>query len=217
MRLVFVSDTHNRLGRISVPDGDLLIHCGDFTMRTEAKTPEQHLGQVEQFNRELGALPHPLKVVVAGNHETPFETMNAEARALLTNATYLQDELAVIGGLRIYGSPWQPEYRKWAFNLPRDSQELADVWKRVPDHVDILVTHGPPKGILDRTPDWPTVGDAFLLERVLQVRPRIHCFGHVHFSAGVLERDGITFVNAASLNEKYQPSSTRHPVIVLDI
>jgi len=214
MRLVFVSDTHNRLARVKVPDGDMLIHCGDFTMRSEAKTPAQHLGQVERFNQDLGALPHPFKVVVAGNHDLPFENMPAEARALLTNAVYLQDELIELAGFRIYGSPWQPEYRKWSFNLPRSSDELAAVWKKVPDKVDILVTHGPPKGILDRTPLWPSVGDELLLERVLQVRPRIHCFGHVHHSHGVLEQDGTTFVNAASLNENYNPNGR---VIVLDI
>lgn len=214
MRIVFVSDTHNRLDRIKVPDGDMLIHSGDFTMRTEAKTPAAHLEQVSRFNNDLGALPHPFKVVVAGNHDAPFESDNAEARALLTNAVYLQDQLAVLGGLRIYGSPWQPEYRKWAFNLPRDSEELRAVWSRVPDNIDILVTHGPPKGFLDRAPLWPTLGDQFLRDRVLEVRPKIHCFGHVHFSAGVLEHEGITFVNAASLNEKYQPTGD---VIVLDI
>ncbi|MBX3138620.1 metallophosphatase domain-containing protein [Candidatus Obscuribacterales bacterium] len=214
MRLVFVSDTHNRLGRVKVPDGDMLIHCGDFTMRVEAKTPSEHLSQVANFNRELGELPHRFKVVVAGNHETVFEQMNAEARALLTNAVYLQDELVELAGLRIYGSPWQPEYRKWAFNLPRSSPELAAVWQKVPDHVDVLVTHGPPKGILDRAPLWPTLGDEFLLERVLQVRPKVHCFGHVHHSAGVTEQNGTTFVNAACLTEKYQPTEN---VIVLDI
>ncbi len=214
MRIVFVSDTHNRLDRVNVPDGDLLIHCGDFTMRTEAKTPAEHLGQVKRFNDELGALPHPLKVAVAGNHDSPFETHNEEARALLTNAVYLQDELIELAGLRIYGSPWQPEYRKWAFNLPRGSDELAAIWKKIPDRVDILVTHGPPKGRLDRAPLWPTIGDELLLERVLQVRPRIHCFGHVHHSAGVLEQDGITFVNAATLNENYRPTDR---VFVLDI
>ncbi len=214
MRIVFVSDTHNRLGRIKVPDGDLLVHCGDFTMRTEAKTLEAHLGQVERFNQDLGALPHPFKVVVAGNHDTPFESNPEEARALLTNAVYLQDSLIELAGLRIYGSPWQPEYRKWAFNLPRDSEELAAVWRKVPDNIDILVTHGPPKGFLDRAPLWPTLGDALLRDRVLEVRPKIHCFGHVHHSAGVLEHDGITFVNAATHNENYKANDS---VIVLDI
>jgi len=197
-----------------VPDGDLLIHCGDFTMRTDAKNHSEHLDQVKRFNDELGALPHKFKVAVAGNHDTPFEVANAEARCLLTNAVYLQDELVELAGLRIYGSPWQPEYKKWAFNLPRESDELAAIWKKVPDKVDVLVTHGPPRGFLDRAPLWPTIGDQFLRERVLEVRPKIHCFGHVHHSHGVLEHEGITFVNAASLNEKYMPTDR---VIVLDI
>ncbi len=208
MRIVIVSDTHNKLARISVPEGDLLIHCGDFTFRGDME-------QVEKFNREIGALPHRYKVAVAGNHDFPLERDNAEARARLTNVLYLQDELAVIEGLRIYGSPWQPEHRKLAFNLPRGSEELREKWRLIPDRVDILVTHGPPKGILDRTPDWPSVGDELLLSRVLEVRPKIHCFGHVHLSSGQLEQDGIKFVNAACVNERYDPS--RKSIAVLDI
>lgn len=198
MRIVIVSDTHRKLSKLSIPDGDMLIHCGDSTLKGD-------LSQVEEFNRDLGALPHRIKLAVAGNHDFPFERQNAEARAALSNAIYLQDELVEIEGLRFYGSPWQPEYRKFAFNHPRSSPELAAVWAKVPDKVDVLITHGPPKGILDRAPLWPTLGDEFLLERVLQVRPRLHCFGHVHQSYGRLERDGITFINAASLGENYEP------------
>lgn len=207
MRIVIVSDTHGKFAQVTVPDGDILIHCGDMTIRGD-------LGQLERFNRELEAKPHSTKIVVAGNHDSPFQTDNAQARALLSSAIYLQDELVEVAGLRIYGSPWQPEFRKMAFNLPRDSSELAAKWAMVPDRVDVLVTHGPPKGILDRTPYYPTVGDAFLLERVLQVKPKLHCFGHVHLSRGVLERDGIIFANAASLDEKYNPIGE---AIVIDL
>ncbi len=207
MRIVIVSDTHKKLSQLKIPDGDMLIHCGDFTMKGD-------LSQVEQFNRDMGALPHRWKIATAGNHDFPFERQNAEARALLSNAIYLQDELVEINGLRFYGSPWQPEYRKFAFNHKRSSPELAAVWAKVPDKVDVLITHGPPKGILDRTPLWPTIGDELLLERVLQVRPRLHCFGHCHHSYGRLEQDGITYINAASCDENYNP---RNAPQVIDI
>ncbi len=208
MRIVFISDTHNKLSKIAVPDGDMLIHCGDVTMRGD-------VAHLEQFNRVLGALPHRHKIFVAGNHDFPFEQDQATARALVPNAIYLEDELIEIGGLRIYGSPWQPEHKKLAFNLPRTSPELKAKWAKMPDKLDILVTHGPPQGIRDWTPVWPSIGDAFLLERVLAVRPRIHAFGHAHHAYGMEERDGIIFVNAASLNENYSPQD-REP-IVLDI
>ena len=208
MRIVFISDTHNKLSKIVIPDGDLLIHCGDVTMRGD-------YGHLEQFNRELGALPHKHKLFVAGNHDHPFEHDNARARALVPNAIYLEDELIEIAGLRIYGSPWQPEHKKLAFNLPRGSAELAAIWAKVPDQIDILVTHGPPKGIRDWTPVWPSIGDELLLERVLAVRPKIHAYGHAHHAYGMEEKDGIIYVNAASLNENYNPQN-REP-IVLDI
>ncbi len=208
MRAVIVSDTHNKLDRMSIPDGDMLIHCGDFTFRGDMR-------QVDKFNRDMGRLPHRRKLAIAGNHDFPLELDNAEARARLTNVLYLQDELVVIDGLRIYGSPFQPEHRKLAFNLPRSSEQLRAKWQQIPDRVDILITHGPPKGILDRTPDRLSVGCELLLERVLEVRPKIHCFGHVHLSRGQVEQDGIIFVNAACVNERYQPS--RKPIAVLDI
>ncbi len=241
MRIVIASDTHKKpLSSLNIPDGDLFIHCGDFTSRLERVTGyrqrfwqggpderparpqpefrpvsrEDHLAQVAAFNDELGALPHQYKVVVGGNHDAPLEWLGEAAGSLLSNAVYLQDELVEIAGLRIYGSPWQPEHHKWAFNLPRGSAELAAVWAKVPDLVDVLITHGPPKGILDRTPEWPSVGDELLLDRVMAVRPLLHCFGHVHQSYGKLERDGIIFVNACVLDERY---NIRNAPIVIDL
>lgn len=205
MRIVIVSDTHGKFAQLDIPDGDILIHCGDMTVRGD-------MGMLERFGKELEAKPHTHKVVVAGNHDSPFETDRKRAEALLPSAVYLQDELVELGGLRIYGSPWQPEFRKMAFNKPRSSEALKAVWDSIPDHLDILVTHGPPRGILDRTPYYPSVGDEFLLERVLQVKPKLHCFGHVHLSRGILERDGIIFANAASLDEKYNPKN--EPLVI---
>lgn len=205
MRLVCISDTHNRLKDVAVPEGDVLIHSGDFCMRG-------NLGEVERFAYQLNKLPHPYKVVVAGNHDWCFVTDNKAAREILGDAVYLQDELVEIGGYKFYGSPWQPQFHNWAFNLPRGSQQLRAKWEMIPSQVDVLVTHGPPKGILDKILTRVHVGDELLLERVLDIRPKVHCFGHIHESYGRFEQDGITFVNASSLNMFYRPANC--PIVV---
>ncbi len=189
-RIVCVSDTHSFHRKTVVPDGDILIHAGDITLHGE-------LEAVEDFDRWLGTLPHRHKVVIAGNHDFCFQEKPERARPLLTNAVYLEDSAVTVEGLKVYGSPWQPEFGGWAFNLPR-GPELAAVWGKIPDDTDVLVTHGPPAGFLDRTNRGVHAGCADLLARVFQVRPRLHVFGHIHEAAGVMEVGGITFVNAST-------------------
>jgi hypothetical protein len=130
---------------------------------------------------------------------------------LLANASYLQDGLIEVGGLRIWGSPWQPWFFDWAFNLPR-GPALASKWALVPDGVHVLVTHGPPAGILDRTANEEAVGCHDLARALERILPRLHVFGHIHESYGRLERDGTTFVNASNCDLKYRP--VQAPIVV---
>src|SRR6185369_5847056 len=144
MKIVFLSDTHNKLSRLDVPDGDLLLHAGDFCGRGTQD-------EVARFNEDMMRLPHRYKIVIAGNHDWPFQKEPDKARSLLDKSImYLQDEMVEFDGLKIYGSPWQPEFFNWAFNLPRKSPELGKRWKDIPGGIDILITHGPPHGILDQ-------------------------------------------------------------------
>jgi predicted phosphohydrolase len=188
--IVCVSDTHGHHDITDVPPGDILVHAGDLTMFGE-------LDEVSQFDTWLGNLPHAHKVVIAGNHDWCFQNQAERARQRLTNAIYLEDAAATVAGLKFYGSPWQPWFLDWAFNLQR-GPELAAKWALIPDDTDVLVTHGPPEGILDLTKRWVRVGDADLLARVRQVRPKLHVFGHIHEAAGVDESVGTLFVNAAT-------------------
>ncbi|VTU01863.1 metallophosphoesterase : 239AB OS=Microscilla marina ATCC 23134 GN=M23134_04270 PE=4 SV=1: Metallophos [Gemmataceae bacterium] len=190
MRIVCVSDTHARHHLTEVPDGDVLVHAGDITRRGK-------LEDVESFNRWLGSLPHRHKVVICGNHDFCFQERPAEARARVTNAIYLEDSGCEIEGVTFYGSPWQPYFGGWAFNLPR-GEELARVWAKIPAGVDVLITHGPPAGILDRNRTGELCGCRDLFERVFEVKPRLHVFGHIHESSGRTEHDGIVFVNAST-------------------
>jgi Icc-related predicted phosphoesterase len=189
VRIVFVSDTHGRHHLTHAPDGDVLVHAGDLTL-------DGTLDGVESFNAWLGALPHRHKVVIAGNHDECFQHQADRARARLTDATYLEDSGCEIEGLTFYGSPWTPLFAGWPFML--SEVELAAKWALIPSGLDVLVTHGPPHGILDLTNRNDHAGSWTLLRRVYELRPRVHVFGHIHESAGRADIDGITFLNAST-------------------
>ena len=206
MRVVCLSDTHLRHAAFQIPEGDLLVVAGDVTGRGS-------LAELDQVDAWLATLPHPHKVLIAGNHDFGFELDPPAARARIRHATYLQDEEVTLGGLRIWGSPWQPVFFDWAFNLPRGAP-LREKWDAIPVGIDVLVTHGPPRGILDRTARGEDVGDDDLLAAVLRVRPRLHVFGHIHEARGAVQRHGISFVNACGCDLHYRPTQ---PPIVVDL
>lgn len=185
----------------------MLIHCGDFC-------GVGTMSEIERFRQDFLALPHKYKVVVAGNHDWPCEREYDDARLAMNDFTYLQDEGTEIAGLKLYGSPWQPAFGRWAFNLPRKSFELADKWRRIPDNVDVLITHGPPYGILDRVKFGAHVGCEYLRERVDELKPRLHCFGHIHEAYGQELHGDTLFVNAASVDIWYRLAN---PAVVVDL
>eukprot|EP01094_Clydonella_sp_ATCC50884_P022919 TRINITY_DN5376_c0_g1_i2.p1 TRINITY_DN5376_c0_g1~~TRINITY_DN5376_c0_g1_i2.p1 ORF type:complete len:249 (-),score=51.60 TRINITY_DN5376_c0_g1_i2:831-1577(-) len=165
LRVVCVSDTHGMHGYIKhVPEGDILVHAGDFSNTGETE-------QVQSLVEWLRTQPHTYKIVIAGNHDLTFDRGNYDSvlrerfhsqkdkaynveqtRALLTslredNIIYLEDEAIEIEGVQFYGSPWQPEFCGWGFNLTR-GEELREVWQKIPKETQVLITHGPPKGTL---------------------------------------------------------------------
>lgn len=194
MRIVAVADTHLSHRNLNVPAGDVLVHAGDLCRR--GSLPE--LGVALDW---LAGLPHAAKVVVAGNHDWAFvrEQERHAARAALEEAgvIYLEDAAAMVAGLRIYGSPWQPEFCAWAFNLPRGAA-LAEKWSSIPPGLDLLITHGPPAGMGDRVTEGRHEGCADLRARVAVVRPRVHLFGHIHEDGGVWQDDATLFANVTT-------------------
>lgn len=193
MKLVLISDTHGNYGKVVVPDGDVLIHCGDITASGT-------LGEYVAFNEWLKPLPHKHKIVIGGNHDFALQRQPKEALAALDAATYLEDEEVVIDGLHIYGSPWQPEYLDLAFNLPRGGEELFEKWEAIPAHTNILVTHGPPHGVLDRLAYHGNIGCELLRKRLKWLTGlKLHCFGHIHEGYGMNSwlSTKTTFINAA--------------------
>lgn len=205
LRLVCISDTHGRHGELDLPPGDVLVHAGDFCSRGT-------LDEARAFTEWLRDQAFAHKVVVAGNHDRLFESDPDLARSLVRDAHYLQDSGAEVAGLRFWGSPWQPEYGGWAFNLPL-GEPLADRWNQIPRETQVLVTHCPPKGVLDRIHSGLSIGCPDLQHALERVQPGLHVFGHVHEQAGVALGEGRLSVNAANCNLHYRLGQ---PPIVVD-
>ena len=210
-RIVCISDTHTLHDRIEVPEGDILLHAGDI-MNSGYDSFD-----VFAFCNWYDSLPHKHKIFIAGNHDRFFENYPDKIPGILEkypNILYLQDKEVVVEGIKIYGSPWQPAFCSWAFNLSR-GEELKKVWNKIPDDTDLLITHGPPFGILDKTIYTnENAGCEELLPVVKKIKPILHLFGHIHEGYGVSVENDITFVNASVCTLKYNPSN---PAIVFDL
>jgi predicted phosphodiesterase len=204
VRLVCLSDTHMRHAALEVPDGDILVHAGDATTMG---TPEE----LARFADWMGALPHEHKLLVAGNHDFLFETDRAQATAIMGDVQYLQDQAISILGLRLWGAPWLPVFRDWAFNLPR-GKALAEKWDMIPSDTDFLITHGPAWGRLDLTTRGEHVGCEELVHAVDRVKPKVHMFGHIHEASGTRMQGETLLVNAASCNRWFE--LTNKPIVI---
>ncbi|HBC89320.1 MAG TPA: metallophosphoesterase [Lentisphaeria bacterium] len=201
IRLVIIADTHLGHHDILLPDGDILIVAGDFTEHRQA--------EIVDFNNWLGMRPHSHKIIIAGNHDLPVENNPDEARELLFNAIYLQDKCANVMGLSFYGTPWSPA-SGWSFQLEDD--RLNEKWRKIPENIDVLVTHCPPYGILDRSTTGIHLGCPLLTENLQRIRPKLHVFGHIHESYGILRKDGTLYANASICNIKGQEDN--RPIVI---
>jgi len=218
MRIVCISDTHlvHRKNSIPIPDGDLLIHAGDATLRGT-------MGEIAEFSAWFRTFPHRHKVFIAGNHDWLFEKNPMLAQSLLDRSiTYLEDSVTEVEGLRIYGSPWSPRFLVWAFNLDR-GEPIRRKWNLIPEGIDILVTHGPAIGDLGGViPQWRSwedaipmdVGCADLRNALLRVRPKLHVCGHVHEGYGAYQLSPTKIVNASIVDGSFNPV---HKAVVIDL
>jgi len=205
IRIVLTGDTHGRHRDLSVPAGDLLIHTGDFTIFS------QSLQGIEDLNSWLGEQSHPHKVLVPGNHE--FALVALTNRGLIDNAILLINETIEIMGLRIWGSPTTPMH-DGAFGISNDS-ERERIYSHIPDGTDIVITHGPPFGLLDGAEGTKEhLGCRQLLNAVCRVQPTIHVFGHVHAGYGTTMFADTLFANAASAGPD---GNLIHPPIIVDL
>lgn len=204
MRIVLISDTHKQHRKLKLPDGEMVIHAGDVSGMGS-------VNEVEDFLDWFGKLPHKYKIFVAGNHDFCFERNELGASDMPDGIIYLQDKVCEIEGLKIYGSPYSPEFYNWAF-MKRRGVELRKVWELVPEKLDILITHCPPFTILDQTAYGRFEGCEELFMRVKKIKPKVHVFGHIHEAYGTKEEFGVKFINASVLDQEYQ--LVNNPVVI---
>lgn len=206
--LAIASDIHGHYRDLEVPDSDILIFAGDcLTDR------DQH-EDLANFSIWAKNLPNFVKIFVPGNHDKVFQgnSLN-QALYMLDSAGihYLCDDYAYICGLNFYGMPWTPTFFNWAFMRPRQSEELSKVVNAIPEDTDILITHGPPYGIMDKGRDFDHVGCEILARKVQQLpKLKAHVFGHIHSGYGSLD----PFHNVSVVDEDYD---LVNPVTVLEI
>jgi predicted phosphodiesterase len=227
-RFVCISDTHSLAEKAwkveDIPEGDVLIHAGDFS---NIGLPSD-ISLVSQW---ISRLPHRHKIVIAGNHDLTFDEheyprslwqrfnhpeaydCSALKDMLRGAATYLEDSEAVVDGIRIWGSPWQPWFHDWAFNKQRGA-DIQEKWDLIPTGIDILVTHGPPLGHGDKCVSGNRAGCVNLLDTIEhRVKPKVHIFGHIHEGYGVTHNGVTTFVNPSSCNVRYDIRKLQPPIV----
>ena len=170
------------------------------------------LNALRELDSFCGTLDFKHVLLIAGNHDWVFERYKG-AHHVLKNIIYLEDNGTEIDGVKFWGSPHQPWFFDWAFNHPRNGRELEHYWSLIPDDTDVLITHGPPLGILDHPfGKQESAGCELLLQRVQEVQPRIHIFGHIHGSYGTKQIGGTLFLNACLCNELYHPVNPPHVI-----
>lgn len=220
IKLTLISDTHAKHLGLELEGGDLLIHAGDVTNREE-------LSDLKDFCEWFDRQNYDKKIFIAGNHDFCFQNNLKKSLEIINkypSIIYLQDEEYIYEGIKIYGSPWQPEFNNWAFNLPRKGDELKAKWAAIPKDTNILITHGPPYGYFD-TVEYKRnnhLGCELLRLKVDTMKNLLHVFGHIHtgrtYPDGILgipsliAKDANFYVNASVLNEQYDFSEAQ-PII----
>lgn len=231
MRLVCISDTHSlhHMMKHPLPQGDVLIHAGDISNKGGEK-------DVTDFLHWYMDLNYDTKIFISGNHDFCFEHVNlphhkgdydwlhhlmSTENLSQSNVTYLEDSFITIESpkftkpIKFYGTPWQPWFWDWAFNLPRGGNELENKWKLIPDDINVLITHTPPYGIKDyvfNSIGMESVGCELLRLRLNEIKPSLNIFGHIHEAYGVSYVDETTYVNASICNKSYNPINK--PIII---
>ena len=195
-----VSDLHTR--DIDPPEGDLLINCGDHTFQGTIKEIQWYRSWLDRQKPRYQQI-----CWINGNHDFNGEYWGPEL-AKETGTIYLQDSLVEVLGLKIYGSPCSPTFGRWAFMRDRGN-DIRQVWEKIPEGLDICMTHSPPFGINDWVPrSEEHAGCWDLLDILKKRKPKYHVSGHLHWNGGLVKKEhGITFINAAVCNEEYSPNN----------
>jgi len=213
LRLVCTGDTHGQQDQVSIPDGDIFVFAGDAA-------GHGGMAELHSFCSWVQRLPHRYKIVIAGNHDFEMERMGTAATTELLTADgrfpeviYLRDNWTKVQNLKFYGSPWTPRFFNWSFMATRGAK-MMEKWRKIPDYVDVLITHGPPFGRLDQpNSGMSPCGCEALANRLAAMKtpPSLHVFGHIHGGYGVspsYSPDGgilTYYANVSCCTESYKP------------
>ena len=197
MKIVCISDTHGCIQDVSFPEGDVIVHCGDFSNHG---TEKELTNQLDFFSN----LPYKYKIWIAGNHDLLIHSSHGPAfisKYSNNNIFYLQDSSITINGINFYGTPWTHKFFNWCF---MDTEEgLARHYSRILKDTDILLSHGPPFGILDRNRDGLPCGSSSLLKRIEEINPEFHLFGHIHegYGENYHRSELTTYINCSIVDQ----------------
>ena len=205
MRIVIISDTHGRHSELGTLSGDVLIHCGDFC---DGYNNDGHV--IPQIDQWFGRQDFERILCIGGNHDFIAQSRRSAGEPVFQNAIYLEDDVYRFNDVTFYGTPWLPDLDGWAYFLSDDQRQSK--WSLIPRDTDVLITHTPPFGVLDKPRSGRSIGCPFLAAEISHLQPKLHCFGHVHASFGQCVRSMTTFVNAAMVDSQYE--IRRSPVLV---
>jgi Icc-related predicted phosphoesterase len=209
IKVVAISDLHGYLPE-DLPSCDLLLIAGDICpLRDHSPFAQaQWLGTV--FRKWLDRQRARQIVATWGNHDFVGERAPDMVPGLHWHM--LVDDWVELLGMKIYGTPWQPRFFDWAFNL--DEPDLERKWRQIPDDTDILLLHGPPHGYGDMNLAGQHTGSPSLTKRIAEIRPQLAVFGHIHEAYGVFDLDGITLANVSLMNIRYEPVNRPFETVV---
>jgi Icc-related predicted phosphoesterase len=179
-KIQVLSDTHGFHNQVFIQDNvDCVIHCGDSTNYFYSKDNEV---EFYDFIKWYSTINVKHKVLIAGNHDAWSMRKYNIDKVKDLGIIYLEHEYYELEGLKLFGSPYTPTFGNW-YHM-KDRGKLSRYWEELEESIDILITHGPPYGILDLSENREGIlencGDKALLNRILKVKPKYHCFGHIH-------------------------------------
>ncbi len=206
MKIITISDTHNKHHELALPSGDILIHAGDISMNGEE-------AEIINFLSWFGKQDFSYKIFIAGNHDFFFERESEDTiqKVIPPGVSYLKDSGMTVEGLKIWGSPVTPWFFNWAFNRFRGEQ-INRHWDLIPLDTDIVVTHGPVFRRLDTNKEGQHTGCKDLFLKLQDINPKIHICGHIHESYGMITMNNTTFINASVVTSNYEIKN--HPIVI---
>lgn len=179
MKIITISDTHGCHRELNLPKGDMLLHAGDICNMGNKD-------DVNDFIEWFSELNFKYKIFIRGNHD--WDLINNKSlvpEKLPDNIIYLNHSGCDINGIKIYGVPYLEEYP--------DS-----TWDDIPNDTNIVITHNPPYGIHDKAPNGRLRGSENLRNKILEINPILHLFGHIHVSYGQSKIGKTAYINPSN-------------------